>query len=77
MEVVYNQSSEYDFGPSAGGCSEEKKHVSGSACFTFLAADLYGRKTTAVLEVLTAEAKALLHKMNNCLFAWAVIKFLL
>lgn len=61
---MYSHSGKYHLETGAGGCSEEKKHVSGSACFTFLAADLYGRKTTAVLEVLTAEAERLLRKTN-------------
>lgn len=59
------------------GSLGKEKTFSGSACSTFLAAELYRRKTTAALEVLAAEAEGLLHKMNipNCLFVWAVITF--
>lgn len=62
-----------------GVVEKRKKHVSGSACFTFLAADLCGRKTTAVLEVLSAEAEGLLHNMNVsiCLPLSAEVVFLL
>lgn len=43
LRLLYRSSSKYVFLKKRWGLLRGEKHVSGSACFTFLAADLYGK----------------------------------